>query len=473
MKLGLLKRSFWRASKVPLSTLEAEPRLIAAPLRIVFQGKLVRLDLGKQCLWLFPEAATRLAPNAPIVDWILIDPDRFGADIGGFARVRPGETLMIGRDNENLGKIFGFPKSVGKRHLNLTNDGGEILLKQLDSDKESYVRGIDAPETLDLLKLNRLENLKSVHEIFGGPFEPLPPERAMATIERFLEVLRDDPYRPKDRAGMPGALIDLPDKLMPVVVGDLHAKIDNLLNILCAGGLLAGLRDGTVALILLGDTVHREDDDGLEEMESSLLMLDLVFQLKIRFPSNVFWLRGNHESFDETVGKAGVPQGQLLYRQAKRVRGEAYVQRLAECFDLLPYVLRTADFIACHAGPSRQRASLADLIDIRNHPNLAHELTWNRLRRPSRPAGYTKGDVKSFRKQLGVAKHTPLIVSHTPISRHDTIWTDVDDIKNHHIVFSAMPGKVAAVVRVGHEMIPLEYPVEPLSRLKVDLALAS
>ena len=40
---------------------------------------------------LYPEAAARLTPGAPIDDWILVDPDRFGADIGGFARIRPGE----------------------------------------------------------------------------------------------------------------------------------------------------------------------------------------------------------------------------------------------------------------------------------------------------------------------------------------------------------------------------------------------
>ena len=473
MDLGFLKKKFWRGEKAPPRTLGPEPHLVSAPLRIAYHGELIRLDLGAQCLWLYPESAARLIPDAPIDDWILVDPDRFGADIGGFARIRPGETLLIGRENEDLDKMFSFPKSVSKRHLTLSNEGGEIELRPLDTERETYIRGVDAPETLNRLKVDRLENLQFVHHVFGGPIELLPPDNALATIDRALAVLRDDPYRPKDKAGLPGALLDLPDALLPVVVGDLHAQIDNLLNILCTGGLLAGLRDGTLALVLLGDVVHREDDDGLEEMESSLLMLDLIFKLKIRFPSNVFWLRGNHESFDESVGKAGVPQGQILWRQAKTLRGEAYVQHLAECFDLLPYVLRSADFIATHAGPSRMRASLDELIEIRSHPNLAHELTWNRIMRPSRPAGYTKGDVKSFRKRLGVAKHTPLIVSHTPRSNHGTVWTNIEGIKNHHVVFSAMNGTVAVMIRVGHEMIPLEFPVEPLSKFTGDLALAS
>lgn len=473
MDLGLLKSRFWSEPKVQLHSLGPEPHAITGPIRIAFDGKLVRLDLGKQCLWLFPEAAWHLGPDGPIDSWIIVDPDRFGADIGGFARVRPGETLLIGRGNEDLNNIFDFPKSVSKRHLNLTNDNGQLLISPLESDRDTYVRGIEAPETLGMLRTNRLENLKFVHEIMGGPIELLPPEAALETMDQLLETLDTEPYRAKDRSGRPGALLDLPDKLLPVVVGDLHAKIDNLLNILCAGGLLSELRNGTIALILLGDVVHREDDGALEEMESSLLMLDLVAKLKIRFPGNVFWLRGNHESFDEAVGKMGVPQGQLLYHEAERIRGEAYVKRLAECFERLALVVRSADFIACHAGPPRQRVSLNDLIEIRAHPNLAHELTWNRIRRPSRPGGYTKGDVKSFRKNLGVAKHTPLIVSHTPLSSDRTVWTNIGEIKNHHILFSAMPDTVAVMIRVGHEMVPLQYPVEALSKTIGDLALAS
>ncbi len=462
MSLELLKRRFWPGRKVSRDSLAVEPRALMAPHRIVFEGYPVQIGLGPRKLWLFPEVAASANPDTPIGDWLLVDPDRYFTEIAGFARISPGETLLVGRGDKNLNMIFGFEKNVAKRHLHLSNDGGEILLKPLETETETYVSRAADRAALDDLRLERLNNLRFVREIFGGPIELLAPETAMAAAQDFLDLLRGDPYRPVARNGLPGALVDLPDELTPIVVGDLHAQVDNLLTILCAGRLLEELCGGSAALVLLGDLVHREEDGKLEEMDSSLLMLDLVFKLKLRFPNNVFCLRGNHESLEDTVSKAGVPQGQILRHHAKKLRGKAYVKILAECFDHLPYVLRSTDFIACHAGPTRKRVSRDDLINIHERPKLARELIWTRLRLPNRPAGYTKGDVKSFRASLEVAKHTPLIVSHSPLSRNATYWTHVNDIKNHHIVFSAIPGKVAVMFRAGHEMIPLEYPVEPL-----------
>ena len=355
MKLGFLKGHFNPLKKVLRSSLTAEPLLITKPLRLAFDGKPICLNLGEQRLWLLAETLMRVTSSGGAADWLLVDPERYLSGIAGFARIQPGESLLIGRGNEELQRIFSFPKSVRKRHLTLVNEGGEIVLRPLDMEREAYVSAVEDPAIAVDLKVNRLGNLRRLAEIFGGPFEPLPPDEAMATIEKMIEVLRDNPYRAKDHRGRPGALLDLPREVTPVLVGDLHAQVDNLLSILSANRLLEGLKNGTAALVLLGDTVHREEDGKLEEMESSLLMLDLIFKLKIRFPKNVFYLRGNHESFDEAVGKAGVPQGQIFHRQVKLLRGKDYARCLAECFDLLAYVVRSEDYIACHAGPTRRR----------------------------------------------------------------------------------------------------------------------
>jgi hypothetical protein len=300
----------------------------------------------------------------------------------------------------------------------------------------------------------------------------LSPKKALATMEQAIEVLADEPYRAKDSQGRPGGVLELPSEPTPVIVGDLHAEIDNLLKILSVGNCLEGLESGAVMLLLLGDTVHTQARDRLEEMDSSLLMLDLICKLKIRFPNRVFCLRGNHETLDESVGKAGVAQGLILREKAQARRGSKYVTRLAEYFELLPYVAKTDDFIAVHAGPARWSGTLQDLIDIRDHPQLAWQLTWNRLRGPIRPAGYTKKDVKVFRDKLGVKKGTPLIVSHTPLSFDGTLWADAGEIKNHHVVYSANQDRLAVFVRVGHEMVPLEYPAEPLVDFANRLELA-
>ena len=460
--LKRLRRYISSGNEAAILALEARPYRVTTPVRIAFDGRPIDLLLGKKRLRLCPEVGVALAPESAHKDYILVDPERFYTQVAGFERLRPGDKVLIGRGNERLDKTFDFPKSVSKRHLTLANEDGQVVVKPLDPEAEIYVSRVEDRDEADRLRSLNQKNLKLIGEIFGGPIDLLPPDEALATIEAAIEVLRDEPYRARDSRGRPGGVLELPGKPTPVIVGDLHAEIDNLLKILTASPCLEGLASGDALLLLLGDTVHSQASDGLEEMDSSLLMLDLVCKLKIRFPERVFWLHGNHETLDESVGKVGVPQGLVLQQKAQALRGPEYVERLAECFDLLPYVVKTDDFIATHAGPTRSRETLQDLIDIRDHPQLAWQLTWNRLQRPARPAGYTKKDVKSFRERLGVEKGTPLIVSHTPLSVDGTVWTNAGEIKNHHIVYSANTDRLAVFIRAGREMIPLEYPAEPI-----------
>ncbi len=452
--------------------LDSQPFRIAKPIRIAFDDGPVELLLGKQKLHLRPEIGITAKPRSGGKDWILVDPKRFYSEVTGFERVKSGDKILVGRANERLDAIFNFPKSVLKRHLTLANNNGQIVIKPLDKESEIYVSRVKNKGEAERLKTLGLRNLKHLRKIYGGPIELLSPEEALDTIDRAIDILSDEHYRAKDSRGRPGGVLELPDKPTPIVVGDLHAEIDNLLKILSEGQYLEGLKSGNAMLLLLGDTVHSQEHDALEEMDTSLLMLDLICKLKIRFPERVFCIRGNHETLDESVGKAGVPQGLILQEKARALRGSKYVERLARYFELLPYVVKTNDFIAAHGGPTRSGGALQKFVDIRDYPQLAWQLTWNRLKCPTRPAGYTKRDVKVFREKLGVDKRTPLIVSHTPLSFDGTVWTNAGEIKNHHIVYSANRDRLAVFIRVGREMIPLEYPAEDILEITNRLDLA-
>jgi hypothetical protein len=112
------------------------------------------------------------------------------------------------------------------------------------------------------------------------------------------------------------------------------------------------------------------------------------------------------------------------------------------------------------------------LVNIHRHPSLILELINNRLRRPNRPQGYGRSDVKHFRRALQLDKGTPFIVGHTPIDRQGTLWLNVDGIANHHVLFSANPDQVGVFTRVDDVMVPLVYPVDALTpiinRLEVE-----
>lgn len=460
--LEKLRDHISKRDEAEILVLGSDPHRVDKPVRIARDGKTIELRLGDYRLHLRPETGVAADSLTEGKDWILVDPARYDSEIAGFERLKPGQKIRVGRDNEHLQRIFNFPKSVGRRHLTLSNKDGQIVVKPKNREVETFVLGVEDEGGRDLSKALIRRNLSHLREIFGGPIELLSPDDALSAIEQTIEILSDEPYRPKDSRGRPGGVLELPNEPIPVLVGDLHAEVDNLLKILSEGKYLDGLESGDAMLLLLGDTIHCQDPEALEEMNSSLLMLDLIFRLKVRFPERVFWIRGNHETLDESVGKVGVPQGLVLHQKAQALRGKIYVERLAECFDLLPYVIKTDRFIATHAGPPRSGGKLRNLIDIRDHPQLAWQLTWNRLRTPTRPAGYTKNDVKKFRAILGVEKGTPLIVSHTPQSFDGTVWTNAGDIENHHVVYSANRDRLAVFIRVGGEMIPLEYPVEPV-----------
>ena len=107
----------------------------------------------------------------------------------------------------------------------------------------------------------------------------------------------------------------------------------------------------------------------------------------------------------------------------------------------------------------------AKLINIHNHPRISNDLINSRLKRPHYLAGYTKSDVKKFRKNLGMDKHIPFIVGHTPIDPSGSVWRNVSAIKGHHIIYSAHQDGPSLFVETNDKIIPISYPPEPLIRL--------
>ncbi len=98
----------------------------------------------------------------------------------------------------------------------------------------------------------------------------------------------------------PAALIDMPGGLIvhngqrPVVlVGDKHgneARLDMLLR-----NLAPQLAAGGIELCFLGDLLHPEEKDNLNDMASSIRVLKTVIMLKALFPDRIHLVIGNHD----------------------------------------------------------------------------------------------------------------------------------------------------------------------------------
>jgi hypothetical protein len=203
----------------------------------------------------------------------------------------------------------------------------------------------------------------------------------------------------------------------------------------------------------------------MEDMESSIIMMDLILKLKTMFPDNIFYLRGNHDSFTPDLSKNGVPQGLLMEQQLRELRGKEYVSAMNRLYETLPYLAKSSYFYACHAAPPMMKASYQGLIDIHDRSDLINDITTKRVQRQHHLQGYNKKDVKRFRKIFNLPKGTPFIVGHTPLDPFGSYWRDVGGIKNHHIIYSGHQEGAEALLLDGTQVIPLEFPAEPVTKL--------
>lgn len=354
---------------------------------------------------------------------------------------------------------------MAKRHLTVTNIKGDLKITPLDDKNPIQIVRRDDQDIRERIGTNRYNSICGIRQIYGKTITMLSPEEALSTLKEVNEILLHEAYREKDKFGAPGALLEPPDELTLLLVGDLHAQVDNLIKILSENCLLAHLASNGACLVILGDAVHSEIPKEMEDMDDSILMLDLIFRMKCQFPENIFYLLGNHDSFAANVSKNGVSQGVLMRKRLLELRGEEYVEEMRKFHELLPIIMKTDSCIACHAAPPRKRISREKLINIRSYPEICNEILTNRIKRSHYLAGYDKRDVKQFRKSLNLPKRAPFVVGHTPLDPFNSFWKNAGNIKGHHIIYSGHQDGPSLFIQIRKKMIPLSYPAEPLVKI--------
>lgn len=378
--------------------------------------------------------------------------------IQGFARFGRHERVRMTHGTQGLDTSLSMP-SGSELRLEIANTDAGVAITDLHSERGTELRALPPRVEDSLVEVHRL-NVERLHRLLGRPVAACPTELAHRTLRRVLDNLAAGSWRPADAGGAPGGLVELPGELCPVIVGDLHANVDNLLKILSVNGFLAEIEAGTAVLIFLGDAVHCEEDGDLEEMDSSLLMMDIILRLMAAYPEHVVYLRGNHDSFSSRLRKEGVPQGSLWRRRMEAVHGIEFRRDFERFYALCPLVATSSDFVACHAGPPQSKVSRKKLINVKQHERLAHQLMWNRLKRPGHPAGYGKHDVKALKVALDLPKKAALVVSHNPLRDGRAVWLNAGGIKRHHVVYSAGSEELAVFTRLDGRLRPLVYRAE-------------
>lgn len=465
---GLIKRlkdSFSSLAKCEELDLKEAYRLNEKKVSLRLENYPIQLNVGPdgQVLHIYPEQPIKHSKKKfKGEDYMIFDPKSYYKGGSGFLRINAGKKLILGKGIQEQKDLLNLTQNIPERHLSITNEGGKLIFKSLDEKYGNCISPLLKEKELNRIRKWRLAKLKRLRAIVGGPVRLESPDDALSLIRRVNKLMEKSPCRERDSKGRPGGVVELPKNVTPLLVGDLHGKTDNLLVVLSQSCFLKGLKKGTAALIILGDAVHCEDEGKLEEMETSMVTMDLIFHLKMRFPEQVFYLRGNHDSFSAEIGKKGVPQGLLWKKALTKVRGKEYRDEMARFYEQVPYIAYSKHFIACHAGPPTRSTSRKELINIRDYPKLMYELTNNRIHRPSKPTGYFKSDVKKLRKYFGLSSDTPVIVGHTPMSNDDTLWKRVGEIDNHYVVYGGYDEWVGAMAQVGDRVYPFRYPVEHL-----------
>lgn len=472
---SLRTRAGWRwllRRRYPINwiTLDSSPQTLTSAGRIAHDGRSFELLLGSTHLRLQPEIPIGSKKGQTSKNWV-IQSHRGCSEttMGGFLRIRLGETIVIGSDHKEFRQLFQLSEDVADRHVSITNRRGDLILSPLTTSRPTMVQRLDDLDYREQVARGRHKALLEIGRLYGQKIKPLAPDKALATIKAVNALMRAEAYRPKNRQGQPGGLLQLPGEATPVIVGDLHAQVNNLLKILSENCLLDCLRSKTAFLIFLGDAVHSEQHQELGKFETSMLLMDLIFRLKLSFPDGVFYLRGNHDSFDPEISKNGVLQGVLWRETLLKQRGPDYLAEMQTFYDLLPYLAISDNLIACHAGPPRGEASKEDFINIAEHPQLAREVVTTRMQRPHFLNGYGKGDVKRLRRSLQLSPKARLIVGHTPLDPFGSFWLHAGSIKNHHIIYSAHNEGPSLIIRTGETFNPISYPAEPLTEIISDL----
>ena len=219
-------------------------------------------------------------------------------------------------------------------------------------------------------------------------------------------------YRPANCVGQPGSLLKLYEEdkrcLPVVIVPDIHARPDFIKNILDCTlpklklTVMQALEQKKIDLVCVGDAVHTElfslrwklisaeFEQGIhtghymqDEMIATLSTLCAIMSLKILFPENFHFLKGNHENIlNSNLGGdyafyKYADEGEMVKRFIQEYYDEKLLNLIAQYENLLPLVAYGKNYVVSHAEPA-DTFTTEQLIDARFEEGVVEALIWTR-----------------------------------------------------------------------------------------------
>jgi hypothetical protein len=248
-----------------------------------------------------------------------------------------------------------------------------------------------------------------------------PPsyEAFFSTLATATEVLDNEitSYRQKNDQENAGSVLDFTqDKDLPlIIIPDIHARTDFIKNILNYTitpelnfiktakqiSVYQALKKNKIRIICVGDALHTEINTierwkniqiefskniftgpaATLEARDCFNTLFALLLLKISFPNNFHFLKGNHENIYNTTGDGDysfrkiADEGNTLKRFIQNYYGEDILYLISYYEKSLPLISITKQCVISHAEP-RTSYTKNELINAKQNPQIIEDLTW-------------------------------------------------------------------------------------------------
>lgn len=261
----------------------------------------------------------------------------------------------------------------------------------------------------------KFNSIKEINKILNSA-KLFSHDEIFSITEKMCDVLENEDlsYRIPSQDGKPGSLIDFHNLEIPVVViPDLHARpyfLRNIVNYILPDDFIFGMKGisvfealekNLINLVFLGDALHTEkstkerwfniekefDEDIYDgenmkaEMKEGLSLLLGLYYLKISFPKNFHFLKGNHENIlnenseNDFSFRKYADEGQMVKNFFQTFYGDDILYLISLVENNLPLVYFGKNVVISHAEP-KYAFSREMLINARFEKNVVKDLTW-------------------------------------------------------------------------------------------------
>ncbi|MBA7684370.1 hypothetical protein ES703_92765 [subsurface metagenome] len=255
---------------------------------------------------------------------------------------------------------------------------------------------------------NKTKTLKKrLIEIFKK-VNPPKAEEYISLLKQVNYILEneDENIRPHDSSGLCGGIVYLKHDIPTIIVPDLHARREFFLSLMLSTDItgysnLQKLCLDMLQIVCVGDGFHAEGSQAKrwgkafeeyktnfkrhrymdEEMRDSLGVMEMVQEVKIAFPANFHFLKGNHENIANEQGNGNHPfrkyaiEGTMVLDYIMKFYSEEFLKLYYSFEKNFPLLAVGKNFIISHAEPAAFY-DMQSVIEFRNNPEVIEGLTW-------------------------------------------------------------------------------------------------